>query len=1117
MFSRYYHRDQRAPATALGRYLRVRPFYCSTVVSLFRWAKSFSDSSGVPYIGSKPKHWQYTFLAYNLMPRIPGAVLYPQELYNLHDRAEALALGSDGLWRRISYSHERTFGASYRHSNNSNSGYGAPRLVPFSTYYGNAYPFYLNALQAQSDATKERVAKFFVKVRPVFDDIKDSPANSLGNGQVYISGDTWLDESGMHFEPNVVVHGQSSRTRDSADDGVNLKEKAISTSRKPDQLSVTVCPVKTDLTDINGNTYSSQKDADLDFRWQNSTPVLPFSMVVVQARWKDFIDNRLFLCSGSSNWVWYGQNLFNNWNARNEDKVRSINELIVGGWFSSQNPNDPSSEKTLTVCARQTYESFTSTEMDEPINSQCIFSSKLPAGDLPDTFSAMTVGAQPLRGNRSGLYGCGGMPHENVNAQVLKETAADYIAPQEVTFLTGSTLNDNDQTPTKVIEPGFYNCYPVNDATWGQGTHTKENIAYVQRQDLDGNYVDGSEQAKVFSNQINYHTSGHLPINVGDSEAPVSDGSAKAGGKTINGCSVRFIEIEQETIEEPTEEILYGLNHARWYLPRVATLKSWGFREGETHNIDTTQFRYAHWSGNVYPHPPYQEREPPGYAPYTWTWNLDGQYPPITSRTDIASSTWNSYGDIWHGTYTVMDQLYDHFGARPPFLQTNDEFLVDTVATYSQTMPWVLNYELYQWMVAVNRAGFGVGDLAFEQINTNANEGEMDDEQLGVLQNICPKMIQGTYQFTPFNHGGIDSNENLFRCISSGPSVDFEHSIPLRLWTDNGPGAFLQTHETTQGEYWNSPPDGEVLSRSFPNGEPPDHPGSDPRLYTNNPTQEQIDAYLEALEAWNNWPVTVEYVPGDYWILEKSMGHFKTTGTASTTKVEAYCQLGWSDAKNGVYGPIAEYHRNQYDRFQATSELERNRPPSSNHTRARYMSDDLDLYNNITTHDDGTMGGIPVLSDDDFKPRLTVNIAMRSEHSLDMTTEFNGASGVQITKWPHTLNPSENHQDFGSHTHFHPGGGRVYFNYDDDSNPIYPNQYANIKGSESFSPLSFGNYWYYQANLTCEQTEIVLNGGEVTLDPLFSTDSQQVAYRSAYGRMGVRIPKYQVAISLDRS
>jgi hypothetical protein len=1111
MFSRYYHVDQRAPATALGRYLRVRPFYCSTVVSLFRWAKSFSDSSQVPYLGNEPKHWQYIQLAYNWMPRIPGAVLYPHELYNLHDRAEALALSSDGLWRRISYSHNHTFGTAYSFSNNSNSLYGSPRLVPFSTYYGNAYPFYLNALQAQSDATKERVAKFFVKVRPVFDDIKDSPANSLGNGQVYVSGDTWLDESGMHFEPNVVVHGESSLSSNYSE--VNQKPKAISTSRKPDQLSVTVCPVKTDLTDINGNAYSSQKDADLDSRWQNSTPVLPFSMVVVQARWKDFIDNRLFLCSGSSSLAWYRRNLFNNWNARNEDRNRLINEMIVGGWFSSQNPNDPSSEKTLTVCARQTYGSFSSTEMGESINSQCIFSSKLPAGDLPDTFSAMTVGAQPLRGDRSGLYGCGGMPNENVNAQVLKETAADYIAPQEVTFLTGSTLNDNDQTPTKVIEPGFYNCYPVNDATWGQGTHTKENIAYVQKQDSDGNYVDGSEQAKVFSNQINYHTSGHLPINVGDSKAPVSDGSAKAGGKTINGCSVRFIEIEQETIEEPTEEILYGLNHARRFLPPVSTLRAWGWRGGNIHYVDTTRFRYGYYGRN-FAWPPYEQREPPGYAPYTWTWNLDEQYPPITSRTDISSVTWNSRGDIWHGTYTVQDQIYDYWREQTRFRPNNDEFLVDTVATFSQTIPWVLNYELYQWMVAVNPAGLGTGDLAFEQINTNANEGEMDDEQLAVLQTICPKMIQGTYQFTPFNHEGIDSNENLFRCISSGPSVDFEHSIPLQLWTDNGPSAFLQTLETTQGEL-NSPPDGEIFRRSFPNGEPPDHPGTDPRLVS-NATPEEIDAYDEAFEAWSNWPVTVEYLPGNQWQLGKGMGHFKTTGTASTTKVEAYCQLGWSDAKDGVYGPIAEAGR-PYDRFGATSELERNRPPSSEYTRARYMSNDLNLYNNITTHDDGTMGGIPVLSDDDFKPQLTVNIAMRSEHSLDMTTEFAGASGVQITKWPHTLNPSENHQNFGSHTYFSPGGGHVYFNYDDDSNPIYPNQYANIKGSQSFSPLSFGNYWHYQANLTCEQTEIVLNGGEVTLDPILQTDVREVAVRSHYGRQGIQVPKYQVAISLNRS
>ena len=100
---------------------------------------------------------------------------------------------------------------------------------------------------------------------------------------------------------------------------------------------------------------------------------------------------------------------------------------------------------------------------------------------------------------------------------------------------------------------------------------------------------------------------------------------------------------------------------------------------------------------------------------------------------------------------------------------------------------------------------------------------------------------------------------------------------------------------------------------------------------------------------------------------------------------------------------------------------------------------------------------------------------------------------------------------------FSNGGGHVTFNYDDDDNPIYPSQYANIKGSESFSPLSFGNYWHYQANLTCEQTEIVLNGGEVTLDPLFELGVRTVAYRSHLGRRGNRIPKYQVAISLDRS
>lgn len=1084
-----YHTDQFAPSTVLGRYLRVRPFYCSCVVALHRWAERFpQSSSNPPHLGPNPKHWQFFRLARMWTPRIPGAILHPYVLHDLLNRAEAFVLNNDGLYeeQNISFVSPFSSGNTTRgYGGNSNSRFGAPRFLPISTYYGNAYPTYMNAYQAQYDQTRERMARFFVQVNPVYDDIANSPINSLGNGQMYVSGDTWLDESGIHFQPNVFVHGESVRgTNRRADE---ILPHAISTSRSSNQLSITVCPVKSDFTG-----YSSAFARDTDFAWQNSTPVLPFTMNVIQARWRNFITNRFFLASGLIGSFHRGNTLQENgYNWRVEDSKRLNNPITIGGWFTSQDLSDPNAKKTLTVCAKEKYAPSTF-RINEPTNSQCIFSAELPGanGVLPDTFAAMSVGMD-TGGTANAFFACGGMPNENIYGQVLKEGAANYLARQEVTFFTGSTLTDDNQHPQKYTEPGFYNCYPVNDATWKNGVHTKERIAYVEQQNEDGYYQGVSQEAKVFSNQINYYTAGHLPINVGDSYAPVSSGTAKAGSKTINGCSVRFIEIPQETIQPPTYEDLYGKN----LLPYLGTRFSWlgGWTDGS--NPPPGNRRWVKPSVFI----PYEQREPPGWNSSYFDWNTGGQYPALINSTDFRFQNISAIvNNTYVGSYTVQDYLYDSLDNYFSTHTLNEEYLIPTLATFSSNFYWGLNFELYQWMYDAHLQSYNKG-----LVDINSNNHPLDGEQLTVIQRICPKMIQGTYQFTPFNHGGIDSNENLFRCIAAGPSVPFEHSIPLQLWTDNGPQQHTQTTKITVGELETF--QGVVLSTAFPDGEPT-YPGNNPS-WNPSATQEEIDAYKEALEAYRNTTVIVTFLTEEFWPLEKSQGYFKTTGIASTPKIEAYCQLGWADAKAGVDSPSVAATANVYDQWNVTAPLEKNRPPPAQYSIVDIMpNDELNLYNNYSVHDDGEKGGIPVLNDDDFKQRLTVNIAIRSEHSLSMRTEFRGASGLQITNWPHTLNPSRTFTDFGNHTYFHPGGG--------DVSHAEHNQYANIKTSESFSPLSFATYDYYQANLTVEQTETVLLGGEVILDPLLTYGEAPLYLRSAYQRRSRMEPKYQVAISL---
>lgn len=1091
-----YHTDQFAPSTVLGRYLRVRPFYCSCVVALHRWAQRFPQSSGnPPHLGPNPKHWQSRRLARTWTPRIPGAILYPYVLHDLLNRAEAFVLNSDGLYeeQNISFISPFSFGNTTRGaSNNSNSRFGTPSLLPISTYYGNAYPTYMNAYQAQRDQTRERMARFFVQVNPVYDDIANSPINSLGNGQMYVSGDSWLDESGIHFQPNVVVHGESVRGTNRRGD--EILPYAISTSRKPSQLSITVCPVKSDFTG-----YSSAFARDMDFRWQNSTPVLPFTMNVIQARWGNFITNRFFLAGGFVGPRFSGNPLQETgYNGRVEDFSRLNNAITIGGWFTSQDLSNPNSKKTLTVCAKEKYEQRV-LPRGEPTNSQCIFSTELPGsnGALPDTFTAMSVGMD-TGGTRNAFFACGGMPNENIYGQVLKEGAANYLARQEVTFFTGSTLTDDNQHPEKYIEPGFYNCYPVNDATWKDGVHNKERIAYVEKQSADGYYQGVSQEAKVFSNQINYYTAGHLPINVGDSYAPVSSGTAKAGNKTINGCSVRFIEIPQETIQPPTYEDLYGKNLSSVLSPRFSWIGGWS----DGRNPPGQNRRWVAPSVFI----PYEQREPPGWNPYgEFDWNASGQYPAQTNSSDFYSQSISArVNNFFVGSYTVQDYLYDRMGDHFRTHMSNEEHLISTLATFSSNFYWGLNFELYQWMYDAHLQSY---DKGFVDINSNNHP--LDGAQLTLIQRLCPRMIQGTYDFSAFSHEGIASNENLFRCIAAGPSVPFEHSIPLQLWTDNGPQGHAQTTQITVEELHRF--QGAVVSTDYPDGEP-SYPGNNPS-WNPNATQQEVDAYNQALEEYNNTQVMVTFLTEEFWQLEKSEGYFKTIGTASTPKVEAYCQLGWADAKAGVDSPSVAATANVYERYGVTAPLEKNRPPPAQYSSINIMpNDELNLYNNYSVHDDGEEGGIPVLNDNDFKQRLTVNIAIRSEHSLSIRTEFNGAS-AQITNWPHTLNPSGTFADFGDHTYFHPGGGEVS-HAETQTDIGIKTQYANIKTTESFSPLSFANYDYYQANLTVEQTEAVLNGGEVVLDPLLTYGQNQLLPRSAYNRRSRMVPKYQVAISL---
>ncbi len=1100
-----YHTNQRAPSSVLGRYLRVRPFYCSCVVALFRWARRFPQSSGTPlFLGYKPKHWQAYRLARMWTPRIPGAILYPYVLHDLLNRAEAFVLNSDGLYEEQDILLSSPFVSGSNRSassNNSNRRYGSPRLLPISTYYGNAYPSYMNAYQAQHDQTRERMARFFVQVNPVYDDIENSPINILGNGQMYVSGDTWLDESGIHFQPNVVVHGESERgTNRRADE---ILPYAISTSRKPDQLSITVCPVKSDFTG-----YASGFARDTDFRWQNSTPVLPFSMNVIQARWGGFITNRLFLSSGEIGRYAWRSNLLQEegYDSRVEDWKRRNNPITIGGWFTSKDPANANAKKTLTVCVKEKYEPNALSE-PEPINSQCIFSTELPSGVLPDTFTAMSVGMD-TGGTTNAWFACGGMPNVNINQQVLKEGAANYLARQEVTFFTGSTLSSIDQHPQKYIEPGFYNCYPVNDATWKDGVPAKERIAYVEEQNADGYYQGNSQEAKVFSNQINYYTAGHLPINVGDSSAPVSSGVAKAGNKTINGCSVRFIEIPQNTIQPPTYDDLYGKNLLARLAPRYGSIGAW--TDGS--NPESRPAGPHRFTGSLNNSIPYPEREPPGWVSYNqYNWNTEQQYPPIISQSDFVYQVLSArlnYTNV--GFYTVQDTLFDNTdNSHDRTYMSNEEHLIPTTATYSSNVFWGMNFELYQWMTNYKyRWHYGMG---FDEINSN--EYPLNGRNLYLIQQLCPKMIQGTYNFSAFSHGGIASNENLFRCIQAGPSVPFEHSIPLQLWTDNGPQQHTQTVETTMGQVNELGFDQRTIRLSYPDGEQPNHPGNDPS-WNPNATQQQIDAYNEALEEYNNSPVTVTAMTESFWLLEKSSGSFKTTGVASTPKVEAYCQLGWADAKAGVISPKTATSVPE-DNPYATTPLENNRPPTPQYSTVTQMrgGDELNLYNNYSTHDDGESGGIPVLNDNDFKQRLTVNIAIRSEHSLSMTTEFNGASGLKTTNWPHDLNPSRTFADFGANTYFYPGGGFVTHS-ESDTDIGEKAKYANMKSNEPFSPLSFAHYEYYQANLTVEQTETVLNGGEAILDPLFTYGFTDFDLSSAYASRSAMTPKYQVAISL---
>jgi len=983
------------------------------------------------------------------------------------------------------------------------------------TPYGIQTPFGTDVDRAVNDAIPCRIAKFGASVSPMFGDIGSfqgdpCPTNNLGNNQMFVSGADWFDESGIHFNP--IVHQLDGKGGPQFS-GSQFTE-AFECERITNNLSITISPVK-----LNHAGYSQRINMELDETWDTSTPLLPFQMYVVTARGANILAHRFFLGAGTNRYLHYGE-FPSPWNTATEsyggrgwlgNDVNAIDKNVqidLFGCLSSDDPRNASAQKYLTVGCRE--ESVRSGESAEAYNSQMIFS--VPISTTPNTDYFLIVG-----GEEKDCWAMGGMPHHNKDHQLLKASPNDYLAIVDMGFIANShflglfeDLPNGDQPGywANVLQPlGWYNCYPCDHRTWSNEPDSRFlNHKFKDRQFIHQEWINDEANRKaaygtrtapniqVQSLGANYHFSGNMPVNVEDSHG-IIENEKSTQGKKLSGVKIGFYEVpfladEKPTpndwawtvIPEDTDHNQYVINnHEYIYYGRQGI---WDWFHGGL--VGSGAAGNLNWW------------EDPGHVSHITNWQ---NYYAVNEKTPAGQIVYENRRDMWNvfGLFKQRD-----FEDRVHLYQP-------TVVSERYGM-W-LNYFLYKQAKKVHVSHFYAHSYGGWGINTpgeifsgrlvgdkwfwedTANKGNYPaniytnwsyQQQYYTFeqwQNAYPVFIQGEYDFEPFTHAGIESNENLFRCLQSGPSVEIGEQInfdciikgpvPEEPWevTKGDYDAGIEAYREKIGDpefhwtYW------EAKDEYIP------HPlQRTPRIYEYNPN------YPAALEEYENQIGITYKIPHVYYY-PKENSKFLTEGTASTPKVEAYAQIGWVQAQAGKH---PEETINNFEGMNDHSYTQ----ISSNPTYG-----ELDPYTDGGWHDTGKFGGIPVLNpgtspyagvdDDSVKPRLSLVLSIRSEHNLSVESKLESACHEKefTTDWPQDWNENRSMEPLGSHTYFYPGM------FPPSQNHAVTEQmkrtwgrFTNLKTTDEKATTGLGSYRTYQKLLSAEETVKFLNGEQVVFE-----------------------------------
>ena len=235
-----------------------------------------------------------------------------------------------------------------------------------------------------------------------------------------------------------------------------------------------------------------------------------------------------------------------------------------------------------------------------------------------------------------------------------------------------------------------------------------------------------------------------------------------------------------------------------------------------------------------------------------------------------------------------------------------------------------------------------------------------------------------------------------------------------------------------------------------------------------------------------------------YWIPNTGVGEYEIkegsfhTEYRHTPKVEAYCQFSFLNS----VGVADQYGYTGFDSTVPQADW------MGSHNPERDYGGNLFVGQGVSDLD-----ALPVRESAELKPRLSVRLSIRSEHTLYAKTTFQSALDEKTYQkiWDCNYNSQQTDQPFQSHDYHAPGVESPQRFYTDETptGVQYPeNSYSNFAlKSDTNRFKGQARYFTFDHLLTAEQTESFLAGNPVTLNNVmryYKNDRSSNSYQQPY-------------------